>query len=63
MPQTWSQEQKQRILDEYRRTRMVYCPLDQMPIDIKDPEPGDDPRIVIFACPTCGNAFKSSEVS
>jgi DNA-directed RNA polymerase subunit M/transcription elongation factor TFIIS len=62
MTQTWSQEQKQRMLNDYRQTRMTNCPLDNTPLDVKDPGPGDDPSAVIFACPTCGNSFKSTDV-
>ncbi len=62
MTQTWSHELKQRILEDYRQTRLAYCPLDHMPLDVKDPGPGEDPSAVIFVCPTCGNSFKSSEV-
>ncbi len=63
MPQSWSPEQKQRILDAYRQTLRADCPLDQMPLDVKGPAPGDAPHIVIFECSACGNTFKSSEVS
>jgi predicted RNA-binding Zn-ribbon protein involved in translation (DUF1610 family) len=63
MAQNWSDDQKHRILDDYRQTRMAYCPSDNTPIDVKDPEEGQDPSAVVFACPTCGNSFVSSELS
>ena len=62
MTQTWSLEQKQRILDEYRQTRIAYCPVDNTPLEITDPAAEQQSRGLVFTCPTCKNAFTSSDV-
>jgi hypothetical protein len=61
MSQAWTQEQKQHILDEYRRTLVANCPLDRMPLDITDGGPGD-PRAITFTCTKCGNTVASNQI-